>query len=66
MNAFGSERDGSRAGAQMKDRQHETRSIDELDLAIETLKDLTPSARRADAVRGGASTGGKQCYCGTM
>jgi hypothetical protein len=50
----------------MNDRKAENRSMDALDLAIETLKDLTPSTRRADAVRGGATTGGKQCYCGTM
>ena len=50
----------------MKDRKNGNRSIDELDLAIETLKDLTPSASRADAVRGGMTTGGKGCVCGTM
>ena len=39
---------------------------DELDLAIETLKDLTPSASRADQVRGGATTQVRACYCGTL
>ena len=31
----------------------DSRKIDELDLAIEALKDLTPSAALADQVRGG-------------
>ena len=37
----------------MSDRSIDVRSSDELELTIETLKDLTPSATQADQVRGG-------------
>ena len=49
----------------MSDRSNDVRSSDELDLAIETLKDLTPSAAQADQVRGGNTARGIQCECGT-
>ena len=40
---------------------------DELELTLETLKDLTLTGRAADAVKGGATTpGGRSCYCGSM
>ena len=40
---------------------------DELELTLETLKDLTLTGRAADAVKGGATTPGwRSCYCGTM
>ena len=39
----------------MRDRSNDVRSRDELDLAIETLKDLTPSASVSDQVRGGVT-----------
>lgn len=51
----------------MKARTEDTAAkIDDLDLAIEMLKDLTPTARQADEVRGGVTGWGKNCYCGTM
>ena len=40
----------------MRERSNDLYSRDELDLAIETLKDLTPSATQADQVRGGNTT----------
>jgi hypothetical protein len=41
---------------------------DELELTLETLKDLTLTGRAADSVKGGAlsAPGRKACYCGTM
>ena len=40
---------------------------DELELTLETLKDLTLTGRAADAVKGGATTPGRRaCYCGSM
>ncbi|MEA2703045.1 MAG: hypothetical protein QOD63_990 [Actinomycetota bacterium] len=50
----------------MKVRSNDISSTDELDLAIETLKDLTPSASQSDKVRGGRTSGGQACFCGTM
>jgi hypothetical protein len=50
----------------MKVRSDDSRKIDELDLAIEALKDLTPTATQADEVRGGMTGKGQNCYCGTM
>ena len=50
----------------MKNRSDEITTTDELDLAIETLKDLTPSATTAGEVRGGRTSGGYACYCGTI
>ena len=44
----------------MRDRSNDVRSSDELDLAIETLKDLTPSTSVSDQVRGG-NTGWGRC-----
>ena len=40
----------------MKVRSDDNRKIDELDLAIEALKDLTPSSALADQVRGGVTS----------
>lgn len=40
---------------------------DELELTLETLKDLTVTGRDADAVKGGVlSIAHKSCYCGSM
>jgi hypothetical protein len=42
---------------------------DELELTLETLKDLTVTGRLADGVKGGilsAAAGRGNCYCGTM
>jgi hypothetical protein len=39
---------------------------DELELTLETLKDLTVTGRDADAVKGGATTSVRGCYCGSM
>ena len=40
---------------------------DELELTLETLKDLTLTGRAADAVKGGATTPvSRACYCGSM
>ena len=39
---------------------------DELELTLETLKDLTVTGRQAAGVKGGASTPARNCYCGTM
>jgi hypothetical protein len=39
---------------------------DELELTLETLKDLTISGREAEGVRGGKTSRGVACYCGTM
>ena len=50
----------------MKVRSHDNRKIDDLDLAIEALKDLTPIAAQAGEVRGGVTSGIRNCYCGTM
>ena len=50
----------------MKARSENTTKIDDLDLAIEMLKDLTPTARQADEVRGGRTSALRACYCGTM
>ena len=41
------------------------RKTDELELAPETLKDLTPSKAQSGDVRGGATTGYRACECGT-
>jgi hypothetical protein len=49
----------------MSDRSNDVRSSDELELTIETLKDLTPTATQADQVRGGVTGRGMQCECGT-
>ena len=49
----------------MRDRSNDIRSTDELDLAIETLKDLTPSATVCDQVKGGNTGIGRRCECGT-
>ena len=39
---------------------------DELELTLETLKDLTVTGRQADGVKGGATTPGRNnCWCGT-
>lgn len=39
---------------------------DELELTLETLKDLTVSGRQAQDVKGGATTPGRYgCYCGS-
>ncbi len=41
-------------------------TTDELELTLETLKDLTVTGREAAGVKGGATTGGRPgCYCGT-
>jgi len=50
----------------MKARSDDTKKIDDLDLALEALKDLTPAATTAADVRGGVTGWGKGCYCGTM
>jgi hypothetical protein len=39
---------------------------DELELTLETLKDLTVTGRQAAGVKGGITTKGLNCYCGTM
>jgi hypothetical protein len=39
---------------------------DELELTLETLKDLTVTARLAEGVKGGALTPARACYCGSM
>ena len=39
---------------------------DELELTLETLKDLTVTGREAEGVKGGATTKGLVCCCGTM
>jgi hypothetical protein len=49
----------------MKAHTEDSATIDDLDLAIEMLKDLTPTARQADAVRGGKCVPGNTCECGT-
>ena len=49
----------------MKAHTEDSAKIDDLDLAIEMLKDLTPTARQADQVRGGMTTGRSWCECGT-
>jgi hypothetical protein len=41
-------------------------NTDELELTLETLKDLTVTGRAADGVKGGRTTPGGGCYCGTM
>jgi hypothetical protein len=38
----------------------------ELELTLETLKDLTVTGRDAAAIKGGPTTGGRACYCGSM
>jgi hypothetical protein len=38
---------------------------DDLDLIPEQLKDLTLPANAAEGIRGGDTTGGAVCYCGT-
>jgi hypothetical protein len=44
-----------------------TESItDELELTLETLKDLTVTGREAEGVKGGMTTKGRACYCGSM
>ena len=53
----------------MKARNEDTMTTDlndDLDLAIEMLKDLTPTNRQADQVRGGVTGWGRNCYCGTL
>ena len=39
---------------------------DELELTLETLKDLTVTGAAAAGVKGGATTPSRQCYCGSM
>ena len=39
---------------------------DELELTLETLKDLTVTGRVADGVKGGSLTPARSCYCGSM
>jgi hypothetical protein len=40
---------------------------DELELTLETLKDLTVTGRLAEGVKGGMTTGLRNpCYCGSM
>jgi hypothetical protein len=42
---------------------------DDLELTLETLKDLTVTGREAEGVKGGilSAAGGRHgCYCGTM
>ena len=41
----------------------DSRKIDELDLAIEALKDLTPSSALADQVRGGDTSRARYNMC---
>jgi hypothetical protein len=41
-------------------------AADDLLLTLETLKDLTISGREAGGVKGGRTSGGRQCECGTM
>ena len=50
----------------MKVRSNDISSTDELDLAIETLKDLTPTPSQSDQVRGGMTSSRQACFCGTM
>ncbi len=54
----------------MKIRSEDVRSFDQLDLSIETLKDLTPTGAQADQVRGGPTSrparGGAYYECGSM
>ena len=50
----------------MKTSSQDIRTTDDLDLTIETLKDLTPTATQADVVRGGMTSRAQGCYCGTM
>ena len=50
----------------MKVRSNDNGKIDELDLAIEALKDLTPPPTTSDEVRGGVTSAARNgCYCGT-
>jgi hypothetical protein len=42
------------------------RNTDELELTLETLKDLTVTGRAADAVKGGVTSSRPACYCGSM
>ena len=49
----------------MRNRSNDVRSRDELDLAIETLKDLTPSASVSDQVRGGVTAWGRHVENGS-
>ena len=39
---------------------------EELELTLETLKDLTVTGRVADGVQGGVTSRGYQCECGTV
>lgn len=39
---------------------------DELELTLETLKDLTVTGREAEGVKGGRTSSVRACYCGTM
>ena len=39
---------------------------DELELTLETLKDLTVTGREAEGVKGGRTTSVRACYCGSM
>ena len=50
----------------MRNRSDEISTTDELDLAIETLKDLTPSLMQSDEIRGGRTSSRQACYCGTL
>jgi hypothetical protein len=42
-------------------------ATDELELTLETLKDLTVTSREAQSVKGGVTSGkqGAYCYCGS-
>ena len=39
---------------------------DELELTLETLKDLTVTGRDAASVKGGMTSSRRACYCGSM
>ena len=39
---------------------------DELELTLETLKDLTVSGRDAQGVKGGITSRAPACFCGSM
>jgi hypothetical protein len=50
----------------MKTQSQDITKIDELDLTIETLKDLTPAQTTSAEVRGGVLSRAFNCYCGSM
>jgi hypothetical protein len=51
--------------AEMNERRSTSHQIDDLDLVAEELLDLTLPASLAGEVKGGMTTGGPVCYCGT-